>query len=69
VLQEAQRILDVANARLSRPEQIKRFRLLTDEWSVDSGHLTPTMKVRRRAILERYTAVVDALYDQPNGGS
>ena len=65
VLEEAQRVVDLANERLSRPEQVKRFRLVSDQWSVESGELTPTLKLRRRAVLARYSAVVDALYDQP----
>jgi len=68
VLQEAQRVVDLANERLSRPEQIKRFQLVHDQWSVDSGDLTPTLKLRRRAVLARYSAVVDSLYQQPRDG-
>lgn len=65
VLQEAQRVVDSANERLSRPERIKRFRLVSDQWSVDSGHLTPTFKLRRRAVLARYSTLIDGLYEQP----
>lgn len=65
VLEAAQGVVDLANERLSRPEQVKRFRLVTDQWSVESGELTPTLKLRRRAVLARYSAVVDALYDHP----
>lgn len=65
VLKEAQRTVDEANERLSRPEQIKRFHLIGDRWSVDSGDLTPTFKLRRQAVLARYSAVVDSLYEQP----
>lgn len=69
VLQEAQKVVDSANERLSRPEQVKRFRLVTDQWSVDSGDLTPTFKLRRRVVLARYSAVVDSLYDQPKSSA
>jgi long-chain acyl-CoA synthetase len=65
VVEEAQRIVDAANERLSRPEQVKRFRLVSDQWSVDSGELTPTLKLRRRAVLARYSAVIETLYAQP----
>ncbi|MEB3371364.1 AMP-dependent synthetase/ligase [Saccharopolyspora mangrovi] len=68
VLHEAQRIVDLANERVSRPEQIKRFRLVADQWSVDSGDLTPTLKLRRRAVLARYSSMVDGLYEQPGNG-
>ncbi len=51
-----------ANARLSRVEQIKRFRLLTVDWVADSAELTPTMKLKRRGIAERYAGEIEALY-------
>jgi long-subunit acyl-CoA synthetase (AMP-forming) len=52
-----------ANARLSRPEQVKRFHLLSAEWLPGGDELTPTMKVRRRPIAEKYASEIEALYD------
>jgi len=43
--------------------QIRRVAVIDDPWTVDDGLLTPTLKLRRNRILERYQAVVDALYD------
>jgi long-subunit acyl-CoA synthetase (AMP-forming) len=54
--------VDRANARLSRVEQIKRFAVLTSEWLPDSDELTPTMKLKRRPIEQKYAAQIDALY-------
>ena len=54
-----------ANARLSRVEQIKRYELLSAEWLPGSEELTPTMKLKRRPIDEKYRAQIDALYDAP----
>lgn len=51
-----------ANATLSRAEQIRSFALLPDVWPPGGDLVTPTMKVRRRAVLDRYAARVDALY-------
>ncbi len=51
-----------ANVGLANFETIKRFRLVAEEWSQDSGELTPSMKLKRRVITQRYAAVVDALY-------
>lgn len=51
-----------ANLGLANFETIKRFRLVAEEWSQDSGELTPSMKLKRRVITQRYAAVVDALY-------
>src|SRR5690625_7384771 len=42
--------VDVANATLSRPEQVKHFTLLADEWRPDGDELTPPMKLKRRSI-------------------
>ncbi len=50
------------NARLARVEQIKRFRILADEWAPGGDELTPTGKPRRRPIAEKYAAEVEALY-------
>lgn len=50
------------NAGLANFETIKRFRLVPDEWTQDTGELTPSMKLKRRVINERYAGVVDALY-------
>jgi long-chain acyl-CoA synthetase len=55
-------IVREANSGLANFESIKRFRVVAEEWSQDSGELTPSMKLKRRVITERYAAVVDALY-------
>jgi len=55
-------IVHEVNAGLANFETIKRFRLVADEWSQDSGELTPSMKLKRRVITERYAAVVGELY-------
>jgi long-chain acyl-CoA synthetase len=51
-----------ANERLARVEQIKRFRVLAGEWTAGGEELTPTMKLRRRPIAEKYAAEIEALY-------
>ncbi|HEX7610904.1 MAG TPA: AMP-binding protein, partial [Solirubrobacteraceae bacterium] len=51
-----------ANASLSRVEQIKRHTILPDEWQPGGDELTPTMKLRRRPIAEKYAAQIDAMY-------
>ncbi len=50
------------NTGFSRAEGIKRFAILHSEWLPDSEELTPTMKLKRRGILARHGAVVDAIY-------
>ena len=51
-----------ANAGLSRVEQIKKFKILPVDWLPGGDELTPTMKLKRRPISEKYAAEIDALY-------
>jgi long-subunit acyl-CoA synthetase (AMP-forming) len=50
------------NARLSRAEQIKRFRILSSQWEPGGDELTPTMKLKRRPICDKYASEIDELY-------
>jgi long-chain acyl-CoA synthetase len=52
------------NNRFSRVEQIKEFCLLDAEWTPDSDELTPTMKVKRAAVYEKYADQIDDMYSQ-----
>jgi long-subunit acyl-CoA synthetase (AMP-forming) len=51
-----------ANERLSRVEQVRRWRVLPVDWLPDSEELTPTMKLKRRVIAEKYAATIEELY-------
>ena len=51
-----------ANERLARLEQIKRFAVLPRDWVAGGDELTPTSKLKRRVIAEKYAAEIDALY-------
>jgi long-subunit acyl-CoA synthetase (AMP-forming) len=51
-----------ANEQLSRIEQIKRYRILDVDWEPAGDELTPTSKLKRKPIAEKYAAVIDALY-------
>jgi len=50
------------NSGLANFETLKRFKLVAEEWTQESGELTPSMKLKRRAITARYAAVIDELY-------
>jgi long-chain acyl-CoA synthetase len=50
------------NSGLANFETIKRFRLVAEEWTQESGELTPSMKLKRRVIADRYAAVISSLY-------
>jgi long-subunit acyl-CoA synthetase (AMP-forming) len=54
--------VETANAQLSRPEQIKRFTILPGDWAPGGDELTPTMKLKRRPISEKYAAEIAAMY-------
>jgi len=54
------------NARLSKVETIKRFRLLADQFTIEGGELTPTMKLKRRVVQAKYESEIEALYGGHN---
>jgi long-chain acyl-CoA synthetase len=62
LVDEIAQAVEEANARLSRVEQIKRYKLLSGEWVPGGEELTPTMKLKRRPIERRYEAEIEALY-------
>ena len=62
VVARVQKEVDAANAHLSRVEQIKRFRVLSEEWLPGGDELTPTMKLKRRPIAGKYAGEIDSLY-------
>jgi long-subunit acyl-CoA synthetase (AMP-forming) len=54
--------IDQANSKLARVEQIKRFEILPDVWMPGGDELTPTMKLKRKVIAEKYAAEIERLY-------
>ena len=50
------------NSSLAKFESLKRFHVVADEWTIESGHLTPSMKLKRREITARYADLIAALY-------
>ncbi len=54
--------VEKANERLSRPEQVKKWKLLPHEWTAESAELTPTLKLKRRVVHQNYADVLDELY-------
>jgi long-chain acyl-CoA synthetase len=63
VLAHYRRLVDEMTADLAQFERIKKIALLTREFTQESGELTPTLKVKRRVVEERYKQVIDALYE------
>jgi long-chain acyl-CoA synthetase len=62
VVEEVQHAVQAANQRLARVEQVKRFKILPAEWTVESEELTPTLKLKRHVICGKYAPEIDALY-------
>ncbi|HEY9368228.1 long-chain fatty acid--CoA ligase [Streptomyces sp.] len=62
LLAALQRAVDEANRLVSRAEEIRRFHVLTQEFSERSGHLTPSLKLKRRAIVRDFSREIDAMY-------
>ena len=57
-----QGVVDEVNARFARVEQVKKFRLIEQKLSVDDEELTPTLKLKRKLVHEKYRAAVDDMY-------
>jgi long-chain acyl-CoA synthetase len=62
IQQLVQGVVDEVNRERSRYEQLKRFSVLPRDFTIEGGELTPTLKVRRRLVLERYADEIEQLY-------
>lgn len=62
VLDLYKELIDSFNAFFNQVEQIKKFELLPHEWTIDSGELTPTLKLKRKVIMEKYKTAVERIY-------
>ncbi len=62
VLELYRQLINSFNEFFNHVEQVKRFELLPDEWTIDSGELTPTLKLKRKVIMEKYKAAIDRIY-------
>jgi long-chain acyl-CoA synthetase len=56
------RIVDEVNTHFARVETVKKFHVLPQPFSIETGELTPTLKVKRRVVYERYAREIDAMY-------
>ncbi|MHB8243470.1 MAG: AMP-dependent synthetase/ligase [Solirubrobacteraceae bacterium] len=62
VLAEVQRGVDGANAKLARVEQIKKFKVVEGDWLPGGEELTPTMKLKRKPIADKYASAIEGMY-------
>jgi len=63
IIGKMERDINKINERLGKWEQIKKFKIVPEPFSVEGGELTPTMKLRRKPILKKYGYLVDEIYD------
>jgi long-chain acyl-CoA synthetase len=59
---ELKRIVSAVNKKLAPFEQIRRYKVLPRDFSIDEGEVTPTMKIRRGRVIENHRAVVEDLF-------
>ncbi|MGI8513674.1 MAG: AMP-dependent synthetase/ligase, partial [Acidimicrobiia bacterium] len=59
---ELQTALDLANQEVSRVEQIKKFTIVSDIWTPDSGEITPSLKLKRNVVLDKYKSAIEGMY-------
>ena len=62
VLNRLQEEVDAANEQFAKWEKVKQFRLTPDIWSIDAGHVTPTLKLKRKVIKEKYINLYEDIY-------
>jgi long-chain acyl-CoA synthetase len=62
---ELERAVENANTAVSKPESIRKFAVLTGDFTEDNGYLTPSLKLKRNMVLKDYACDVEALYGEP----
>lgn len=55
-------LIEAFNTYFNHVEQVKKFELLPNEWSIDTGELTPTLKLKRKVIMEKYKSSIERIY-------
>ena len=63
VLDLYKELIESFNKFFNHVEQIKKFELLPNEWTIDSGELTPTLKLKRKVIMEKYKNAIERIYN------
>jgi long-subunit acyl-CoA synthetase (AMP-forming) len=59
--------IDEVNQSLARVEQIKKFVILPSAFGIDTGELTPTMKIKRKVVAQKYAREIDSMYVEDTG--
>mgnify|MGYP000556953405 CR=1 FL=1 len=64
LIKRIQKEVDHYNERFGKWERVKKFELTPDVWSIEAGHLTPTMKMKRKAIKQKYIDLYNRIYER-----
>lgn len=64
VIERISEEIDALNEKFGNWERIKRFELTPDVWSIDGGHLTPTLKLKRKIVMEKYRSLYKHIYGE-----
>jgi long-chain acyl-CoA synthetase len=62
LIQAIQNDIEGHNKNFGSWEQIKKFKLVPEEWTIEGGHLTPTMKLKRKVVKEKYSNYIEKMY-------
>ena len=62
LIEAVQKEIDIHNQNFGSWEQLKKFTLTPSEWTIEEGHLTPTMKLKRKVIAEKYADFIESMY-------
>lgn len=68
VITRYQKEINAINKQLSDYEQIKRYRLVAEQWSPQTGELSPTLKLRRKNVYETYSSIIDEIFGHGKNG-
>ncbi|MBN1118951.1 MAG: long-chain fatty acid--CoA ligase [Bacteroidales bacterium] len=68
VVKRYQKEMNEINKQLGQTEQIKRFKLVEDNWSAQTGELSPTLKLRRRFLFEKYKKIIEEIFAVDSSG-
>ncbi len=55
-------LIDNFNKYFNHVEQVKRFELLADEWSIESGEMTPKLSLKRKVVMQKNSDAIDRIY-------
>ena len=62
VIDKIDREIAKYNEDFAQWEKVKKIRVLSDDWSIDTGELTPTLKLKRNVVMEKYAGLIDEIY-------